>query len=732
MIIKKIGTSQLGGSGDEEYKRASSKRDDETTSLEALRNSLGAGSTLGRGQMLEGRYEVEQVIGYGGMSTVYRVRDTRFTQTVRICALKEMFDISTDPAVRRDKAKRFEEEANFLALLNHISIPKIYDFFSANDRHYLVMELIEGKNLEAVLEENNGPFDERSVLEWGVHLCDVLGYLHRHRPKPIVFRDMKPSNVMITGEGRLVLIDFGIAKTFQEEKKGTMIGTEGYSPPEQYKGLAKPEGDIYALGATMHQLLTNSDPRVEVPFTFHERLPRTMNSKVSAETEAVIMKALEFEIANRWQNVEELKNAMLNILGRGGSGTAAVAPRVGTSSKLIKGIGDNTRDLTQVANTNVLGNIGTGAIGNGRTPGSNPTIPGVSNPDPNTAASILAQRQRNAVAGVNEPITLAPSTPLGKLVWQFASEEEVRSSPVVQNGMIFVGSYDSNLYALDARTGGFIWKAPTNEGICTTPCVTEKMVIVGSEDYTLYAFELTKGQQIWKMQTGGAIRSSVRYYSPMLFFGSDDQQIYCVEARSGRMIWKQRTLGPVRSTPAVVGGIVYVGSEDGHLYALDGNNGNTRWKFRTMEGIVSSPLVQDNRVLIGSRDGHLYCIDTGSNWVLWKYKTNGQVNSSPAIANGKVYFGSVDGHMYCVDSKNGKLVWKFDTGSQVTSSPRVVNGVVYFGGVDQNIYALDAEKGQARWVYATEGPISSSPAVENNLVYIGSLDYRVYAISINV
>lgn len=318
MIIKKIGTSNLSSPDPDKDKdrdkERSNKREDETTSLEALRNSLGAGNTMPRGQLLEGRYEVEQVIGYGGMSTVYRARDIHFASTVRVCAVKEMFDISTDPAIRQDKLKRFEEEANFLAMLNQPSIPKIFDFFAANDRRYLVLELIEGKNLENILEENNSPFDEQLVLQWGVTLCEVLTYLHNHKPKPIVFRDMKPSNIMLTPQNRLVLIDFGIAKTFQEDKKGTMIGTEGYSPPEQYKGLALPGGDIYALGATLHQLLTNSDPRLEVPFTFHERLPRTLNPRVTPEAEAAVMKALEFDISKRWQTADEFRLALIKIL----------------------------------------------------------------------------------------------------------------------------------------------------------------------------------------------------------------------------------------------------------------------------------------------------------------------------------------------------------------------------------------------------------------------------------
>jgi eukaryotic-like serine/threonine-protein kinase len=109
------------------------------------------------------------------------------------------------------------------------------------------------------------------VLTWGIELCEVLSFLHNHKPDPIIFRDMKPSNVMIDHNGEVKLVDFGIAKTFQFGQKGTMIGTEGYSPPEQYRGEATPLADLYALGATLHHALSRRDPRMEPPFSFEER-----------------------------------------------------------------------------------------------------------------------------------------------------------------------------------------------------------------------------------------------------------------------------------------------------------------------------------------------------------------------------------------------------------------------------------------------------------------------------
>ncbi|NWJ97388.1 MAG: serine/threonine-protein kinase [Chloroflexi bacterium] len=702
MLIKKIGTSQLGKGGEGANP---TKRDDETSSLNTLRNSLGTGNTLDFGTALQDRYEVEQVIGYGGMSTVYRARDLRFTEAVRVVAVKEMFDVSTDPAVREDKFRRFKQEANTLAMLNHPSIPKIYDFFPHNDRIYLIIEFVDGKNLEVLLEERNEPLEEREVLEWGAQLCEVLTYLHSQKPKPIIFRDMKPSNVMLTTTGRLMLVDFGIAKFFQEDKKGTMIGTEGYSPPEQYKGMALPGGDIYALGATLHQLLTNNDPRVEIPFTFHERRPHTLNPKISAETDAVIMKALEFDINRRWTTAVEFQHVMLNAIQPGTSNTTTTTANNSSS----------TRDLNLPIKN---GRLTTNALEVAQfSPMVNPTLP----------TSHLA-RPVAAPAARPEELGLRNDTPVAKMVWSFGSEEEVRSSPVVNQNMVFIGSYDSNLYALDAKNGQFIWKAATNGGVAGTPCLAEQLIVVGSEDGSVYAFDQSRGQQQWVFRTTGPVRSSPRYQPPMIFFGSDDYHIYCVEARTGRQAWKARTWKPVRSSAVISAGKIFIGSDDSQLYALDGSNGNQVWKWRAQDEIRSSPAVYDNKIFVGSMDSHIYCIDAQTSWPLWKHKTGGYVSSSPTVQNNKVYVGSVDGCLYCLEAKNGKLVWKFNTGSQITSSPRVVEGVVYFGANDRNVYALDAENGNPKWYYPTEGAVPSSPAVANGIVYVGSIDYRLYAL----
>ena len=607
------------------------------------------------GVVLQERYAIEGTLGIGGMSVVYRGRDLRFKDVARYCAVKEMTQSAPDSHTRLLNLKNFEREAGLLATLQHPAIPRVYDFFEEGGRLYLVMELIGGKDLETVLEENRKPIDEARVGRWAVQICEVLSYLHNHKPEPIVFRDLKPSNIMATPEDRIVLIDFGIARNLtRADRKGTIIGTEGYSPPEQYRGVAEPVGDLYALGATLHHLLTASDPRLETPFTFHERPLRQLNPKVSPELDAVISKALEYDMTKRWASAAEMREALIR--------TPTLAPS-------------------------------------------------------------------EAPAGARAPAApVRGRAPEAELVWRFKCEDEVRSSPCVSGGMLYVGCYDTNLYALDAGRGEFRWKYPTEGGISSSPAIWQDMVIVGSEDGSLYALDQRRGSLRWTFRTAKPVRSSPRVEDRVIFFGSDDQHLYALDGLRGTQIWKYRTWMPIRSSAFVTADSVYFGGGDGYVYALNIKNGGIRWKQRTQQPVISSPVVHDGVVYVGSMDNFLYALDSEGGFPVWKFRTNHYVNSSPCVAGGRVYVGSVDGCLYAVETKNGRLAWKYETGSQITSSPRVAGGRVYFGAVDGCIYCLDAGTGALIWRHQTDAPVVSSPAVVDGLVYIGSMDHHVYAL----
>src|SRR6266699_781111 len=287
---------------------------------------------LAAGTMLSGgRYRIEKPVASGGMGAVYRAIDTRFN---RPCAVKEMLDEFQSETERTQAVEWFGREATMLLDLNHPCIPRVRDFFVEGGKHYLVMDFIEGRTLGDILEKEGnvlGVNGARGVTEvrarsWGQQICSVLGYLHRQAP-PIIFRDLKPSNIMVTERDEVKLIDFGIARTFQAQRQSTIIMTIGYAPPEQLHGMPEPRSDIYALGATLHRILTHHDAANNKPSIFAFPPIRTLRPDVSVAFEQVIMKALSPVIEQRWSNAGEMEKAIINLP------FINVVPPVGTISQ---------------------------------------------------------------------------------------------------------------------------------------------------------------------------------------------------------------------------------------------------------------------------------------------------------------------------------------------------------------------------------------------------------------
>lgn len=715
----------------------------ETFHLNAENDDMGMDEQiLPKGTILDkGRYEILKILGLGGMGSVYLARDLRFKEIMRSCAIKEMTIHSPDPGFRKLAMDNFRREANTLASLTHPSIVKIYDFFSEENRVYLVMEYIEGTDLEEVINAlpPNEYLDEKRVLKWGIQICDILTFLHSSET-PIVYRDLKPPNLILRGDGsdNLMLIDFGIAKAFQEGQKGTMMGTEGYSPPEQYKGEASPRGDLYALGATMHHLITRRDPKLEPPFSFHEVMIRQLNPLVSEATEIAIMKSLNYERNDRYESAIDMKGALEAALLGGGSqaqGTQALSP----STPAQRGPGGGTAILQP--------NSGAGtAFLSPQQQSQQPPFPqqpmqGYQQPQqpmqgyqqmPQQPMQGYQQMPQQPMPYPGQPDMTAPGFAQEESdvvpIWSFRCEDEVRSSPSLGQGMIYVGVYDNNIYALDSKTGKFRWKFPTDGGIASTPCIYKDKVIFGSEDRSVYAVTGHTGKLLWKCPTQDKVRSSIQVEFDHAFFGSDDGRLYAANVQSGRVVWRFEAGDAIQSSPILDGELVYVGCEDGHLYALDLQTGKMKWKFRTTRGVISTPVIYEDLVLFGSKDRTFYALDKKTGWSIWKHTTNQAIYSSPTVKDGTVYFGSVDTHVYALEAETGRLHWKFKAGSAVTSKPAVSDEAVFFGTSKGAVISVFVRNGQKRWQFNSGGPVPSSPVLGDGVIYVGSTDHHVYAL----
>ena len=208
------------------------------------------------GVIIDNTYQLIEYINRGGMSIVYLAENIRLGNR---WAIKEI--VKTDGEYNRMYIDALIHEANMMKDFDYPAFPRIVDIIEDEYALYLVMDYIEGKTLEEILFEE-GPQPEERVIGWGIQLCDAMSYLH-HQPSPIIYRDMKPSNVIMKSDGSLRIIDFGVARVFQPDKSNDTValGTKGFAPPEQYVGQTDERSDIYALGATMRYLLTGVNPR---------------------------------------------------------------------------------------------------------------------------------------------------------------------------------------------------------------------------------------------------------------------------------------------------------------------------------------------------------------------------------------------------------------------------------------------------------------------------------------
>jgi serine/threonine protein kinase/ABC-type Fe3+ transport system substrate-binding protein len=345
------------------------------------------------GFLLDQRYRILKVVGKGGFGTVYQATDTRFPSQP-VVAIKETSDAQLSPQEKAKAIQDFKNEADLLVKLNHENLPNVSNVFDDGGKVYLVMEFIEGKTLETLLDERRAPLDEATVIGWALQLCSVLHYLHT-RPQPIIFRDLKPANVIVTAEGKIKLIDFGIARTFKaaSSKDTTLLGSHGYAPLEQYgRGQSDARSDIYALGATLYHLLTNEIPVDSPTRRVHVQLfvlPRQINPRVSQETENIVLKAMADEPRDRYQTAAEMYQAIAN------TGIATISNPLFPVSHSLSGL--------------TGGQITTSSVNSPNTP---PTLSATSPTSPNTQPGNMARNtQGSTVSNPQAGTYVAPPPP---------------------------------------------------------------------------------------------------------------------------------------------------------------------------------------------------------------------------------------------------------------------------------------------------------------------------------
>ena len=279
------------------------------------------------------------------------------------------------------------------------------------------------------------------------------------------------------------------------------------------------------------------------------------------------------------------------------------------------------------------------------------------------------------------------------------------------------------------NTNQTIWSFAAGNGVESSPAVVNGVVFVGSDDDRVYALNASTGALVWNYTTGGSVYSSPAVVGGIVYVGSLDDRVYALNASTGVYIWSYKTSNlAVASSPAIAGDIAYVGSTDAKVYALNAATGAYLWNYTTSGSVYySSPAVADGEVYVGSYDDRVYALNSSTGVLVWNYTTGGYVDCSPAVTGGIVFVGSYDDRVYALNASTGVLLWSYMTGNAVASSPALAGGLVFVGSYDDKVYGLNASTGAYVWSYTTGGYVDSSPAVADGVVFVGSKDGKVYA-----
>ncbi len=335
-------------------------------------------------------------------------------------------------------------------------------------------------------------------------------------------------------------------------------------------------------------------------------------------------------------------------------------------------------------------------------------------------------------------------TKFNSVRWKFHTGGMVIGSPAANDGKVYFGSTDGNLYSLNAESGALQWKFDAKSRIPSSPAIADKVIYFGAYDGNFYALNASTGALKWKFRTGGERRfagkhlhgvqpvsetmpdpfdcylSSPVVWKGAVYFGSGDGNVYSLNATSGALNWKFKTGDVVHASPAIAAGTLFVGSWDSYFYALDAATGQEKWRFKTgedpdthnQEGIQSSAAVADGMVYFGCRDSHLYALDANSGQKKWAFSGEGSwVVSSPAVKDGKVYFVTSDSSLlYALDAQSGAVLHSVGFNHwYLYSSPALAGGMLYVGSTQGKLVAVDLDAFKPVWSFETDGMREHGP-----------------------
>lgn len=318
------------------------------------------------------------------------------------------------------------------------------------------------------------------------------------------------------------------------------------------------------------------------------------------------------------------------------------------------------------------------------------------------------------------------------LVWRFKADGEIKSSPAIENNLVYIGSSDKHIYALDLQTGKKAWSRILDDMIEASPTLVDNGVYIGTLAGTLYALDAKSGATRWTFNTGSKLVGGANWFRDsedrlFILTGSYDSYIYCMDARTGKSVWTYGTGNYINGSPAVDGGYCAFGGCDAVIHVLSLEDGAKAGEIDTGAYIAGSAAIRGDHVYVGNYYGELLKASLTTGDVVWRYSIdNGSFISSPAVTDEAVVIGGEDMRVHCVDNLTGKARWTYTTLGAVDSSPVIAGDKVVIGSDDGRLYMLDLADGRLLWSYETGRSITSSPAVADGMVVVGCDDGMVY------
>lgn len=317
-----------------------------------------------------------------------------------------------------------------------------------------------------------------------------------------------------------------------------------------------------------------------------------------------------------------------------------------------------------------------------------------------------------------------------KLHWTFQAGDSIESSAAIVDNVVYVGSMDSSLYAVDLATGKQRWRYATTGPVQeSSPCIQNGVAYVGDLEGILHAVDVKTGKALWTFKSESEIKSSPNCTSGGVYFGSYDQNLYCLSPRTGALIWKFTTEGPLHSTPSVNGNQIYVSGCDEMFRIINATTGKQLYALPLGAYTGASVASQDDFAVVGTFGNTVVGIDLKKQEIQWIYShptRSFPFYSSPALTADRVVLGGRDKMVHCLDRSTGKAIWTFLTRARVESSPLITQNRVFIGSSDGRLYELDLVSGKNTWSFTAGAPLTASPAAVHGSLAIGSQDGQLF------